>query len=148
MAKSNLKAQLNRFFASSAYTVFTSFSARVLKKNWKEGALIKNKVLPERCVLKSSTHSSFRSEYVDGKNPSKMFSSRTVRPMTLKPASVAQLDTLSDWRPGGHGFSHRRGRQHSFVEIDREIFSSHSLSSSDSRRAVVSFWRKNVHNTG
>ena len=33
------------------------------------------------------------------------------------PASVAQLDAPSDWRPGG------RGRQHSFVEIDREIFS-------------------------
>ena len=30
-------------------------------------------------------------------------------------ASVAQLDAPSDWRPGG--------RQHSFVEIDHEIFS-------------------------
>ena len=28
------------------------------------------------------------------------------------------------------------------------IFYSHSLPSTDSRRAVVSFWRKNVHNTG
>ena len=28
------------------------------------------------------------------------------------------------------------------------IFYGHSLSSADSRRAVVSFWRKNVHNTG
>ena len=28
------------------------------------------------------------------------------------------------------------------------IFYGHSLPSSDSRRAVVSFWRKNVHNTG
>ena len=28
------------------------------------------------------------------------------------------------------------------------IFYSHSLPSADSRRAVVSFWRKNVHNTG
>ena len=35
-------------------------------------------------------------------------------------------------------------RQHSFVEIDHEIFSGHSLPSADSRRAVVSFWRKNV----
>ena len=32
------------------------------------------------------------------------------------------------------------GRQHSFV--------CHSLPSSDSRRAVVSFWQKNVHCTG
>ena len=33
------------------------------------------------------------------------------------------LDAPSDWRPGGHGFNPRRGRQHSFVEIDHEIFS-------------------------
>ena len=39
------------------------------------------------------------------------------------PASVAQLDAPSDWRPGGRGFNPRRGRQHSFVEIDNEIFS-------------------------
>ena len=40
-----------------------------------------------------------------------------------KPASVAQLDATSDWRPGGRGFKPRRGRRHSFVEIDHEIFS-------------------------
>ena len=34
------------------------------------------------------------------------------------------------------------GQQHSFVEVD------HSLPAADSRRAFVSFWRKNVHNTG
>ena len=45
-----------------------------------------------------------------------------------KPASVAQLDAPSDWRPGGRGFNPRRGRQHSFVEIDREIFSTVILS--------------------
>ena len=33
------------------------------------------------------------------------------------------LDAPSDWRLGGHGFNPCRGRQHSFVEIDREIFS-------------------------
>ena len=38
------------------------------------------------------------------------------------PASVAQLDAPSDWRPGGRGFNPHRGRQHSFVEIDHEIF--------------------------
>ena len=27
------------------------------------------------------------------------------------------------WKPGGRGFNPRRGRQHSFVEIDHEIFS-------------------------
>ena len=67
----------------------------------------------------------------------------------IKPASVAQLDAPSDWRPGGRGFNPRRGRHHSFVEIDHEIFSyGHSLPSADSRRVVVSFWRKNVHYTG
>ena len=29
-----------------------------------------------------------------------------------------------------------------------KYFYGHSLPSADSRRAVVSFWRKNVHNTG
>ena len=63
--------------------------------------------------------------------------------------SVAQLDAPSDWRPGGRGFNPRRGRQHSFVEIDHEIFSTVSLSLPLIQQlAVVSFWRKNVHNTG
>ena len=44
------------------------------------------------------------------------------------PASVAQLDAPSDWRPGGRGFNPRRGRQHSFVDIDHEIFSTVILS--------------------
>ena len=44
------------------------------------------------------------------------------------PASVAQLDAPSDWRPGGCRFNPRQGRQHSFVEIDREIFSTVILS--------------------
>ena len=43
------------------------------------------------------------------------------------PPSVAQLDAPSDWRPG-RGFNPRRGRQHSFVEIDHEIFSTVILS--------------------
>ena len=47
---------------------------------------------------------------------------------TTMPASVAQLDAPSDWRPGGRGFNPRRGRQHSFVEIDHEIFSTVILS--------------------
>ena len=46
----------------------------------------------------------------------------------IMPASVAQLDAPSDWRPGGRGFNPRRGRQHSFVEIDHEIFSTVILS--------------------
>ena len=46
----------------------------------------------------------------------------------ILPASVAQLDAPSDWRPDGRGFNPRRGRQHSFVEIDHEIFSTVILS--------------------
>ena len=42
--------------------------------------------------------------------------------------SVAQLDAPSDWRPGGRGVNPRRGWQHSFVEIDHEIFSTVILS--------------------
>ena len=44
------------------------------------------------------------------------------------PASVAQLDTPSVWRPGGRGFNPRRGRQHTIVEIDHKIFSTVILS--------------------
>ena len=40
--------------------------------------------------------------------------------MCEKPASVAQLDAPG---PGGRGFNPHRGWQHSFVEIDNEIFS-------------------------
>ena len=46
----------------------------------------------------------------------------------LGPVSVAQLDAPSDWRPGGHGFNPHRGWQHSFMEIDHEIFSTVILS--------------------
>ena len=42
--------------------------------------------------------------------------------------SVGPDENPSDWRPGGHGFNPRRGRQHSFVEIDHEIFSTVILS--------------------
>ena len=41
---------------------------------------------------------------------------------------MAKLDVPSDLRPGGRGFNPRQGRQHSFVEIDHEIFSTVILS--------------------
>ena len=44
------------------------------------------------------------------------------------PPSVAQLDAPSDWRSGGRRSNPRRGWQHSFVEIDREMFSTVILS--------------------
>ena len=47
-------------------------------------------------------------------------------------ASVAQLAASSNWRPGGPGFKPphptHRGRQHAFMEIDHEIFSTVILS--------------------
>ena len=33
------------------------------------------------------------------------------------------MDAPSNWRPGGRGFNPCQDRQHSFVEIDREISS-------------------------
>ena len=51
-----------------------------------------------------------------------------IRATALLPASVAQLDAPSDWRPGGRGFNSRRSRQYSFVDIDHEIFSTVILS--------------------
>ena len=67
---------------------------------------------------------------------------------TVRLASVAQLDAPSDWRPGGRGLNPRQGRQLFRGDWSWNIFYGHSLPSADSRRAVVSFWRKNVHNTG
>ena len=46
----------------------------------------------------------------------------------MQPASVAQLDAPSDWRLVGCGFNPHQGRQHIFVEIDHEIFSTVILS--------------------
>ena len=44
------------------------------------------------------------------------------------PGLGGAVGCASDWRPGGRGFDPRRGRQHSFVEIDHEIFSTVILS--------------------
>ena len=68
--------------------------------------------------------------------------------MRYVPTLVAQLNAslTGDQEVVG---SSPLGWQHSFVEIEHEIFSMiNSLTSADSRRIVVSFWQKNVHNTG
>ena len=88
----------------------------------------------------------------EGERPQKWFHGVPLPVPTLF-ANVAGLDgsvgSPSDWRPEGRGFNPRWGRQHSFVEIGQEIFSTVILSTSvDSRRVVISFWRKDVHNTG
>ena len=72
-------------------------------------------------------------------NSSNAISSETISQIELKlggrhrnkdiqSALVAQLDALSDWRPGGRGFNPRWGWQHSLVEIDHKIFSTVILS--------------------
>ena len=50
--------------------------------------------------------------------------SSNIRPTTTKPSIVLHLIVL----PGGHRFNPRRSREHSFVEIDDEIFSTVILS--------------------
>ena len=50
-----------------------------------------------------------------------IFSVCTYPKICFLPALVAQLDAPADWRPG-RGFNPRRDRQHSFLEIDHEIF--------------------------
>ena len=71
------------------------------------------------------------------------------RYLHAQPALVAQLDAPSNWRPGGHGFNPcPRSATFFCGDWSWNIFYGHSLPSADSRRAVVSFWLKNVHNTG
>ena len=64
------------------------------------------------------------------------------------PASVAQLDA----RPTGDqevvGSTPAEVGNILSWRLIMNIFYGHSLPSADSRRVVVSFWRKNVHNTG
>ena len=47
---------------------------------------------------------------------------------SLRVGLGGSVGCASDWRPGGRGFDPRRGRQHSFAEIDHEIFSTVILS--------------------
>ena len=53
----------------------------------------------------------------------------------------------SEWWSAGCGFDPHRVSNILSSRFDHEIFSSHSHPFSDSRRAFVSFWQKNVHNT-
>ena len=80
----------------------------------------------------------------------KMISFRyiSVSPTNILLASVAQLDAPSDWRPGGRGFNPCRGRQHSFVEIDHEIFSTVILSLPLIQEGQLSVSGERMHNTG
>ena len=62
------------------------------------------------------------------------------------PALVDLVGCSSDWWSGGHGLDPGQIQQHSFVEIDHEIFSTVILSFPLIRKGQVSvFWQKNVH---
>ena len=65
-----------------------------------------------------------------------------VKVMDLEAGLDGAIGCASNWRLGGCRFDPHRGRQYCFMEID------HSRPSADSRRAIVIFWRKNVHNAG
>ena len=60
-------------------------------------------------------------------------------------AGLGLVGCACDWWLGCHRFDARQVQQHSLVEIDHEIFSAVIISSADSRKAVASFWQKNVH---
>ena len=67
------------------------------------------------------------SDYDDFLHFRKLFKKSKILKIFPTPAP-AQMDAPSHWRPGGRGFNPCRGRQHSFVEIDHEIFSTVILS--------------------
>ena len=54
---------------------------------------------------------------------------------------------VSDLRLGGRGFEPCQGRQHSFMEIGHEIFSTVILSLPLIQDGQLCFWLKNVHDT-
>ena len=58
--------------------------------------------------------------------------------------SVAQLGAHPTWS-GGPRFDPLQVRQHSFVDIDNEIFATVILSLPLIQEGEISFWRKNVH---
>ena len=65
----------------------------------------------------------------------------------IMPASVAQLDA----GPTGDQVAGSTPSEVGNIllwKLIMKYFLGHSLPSADSRRAVVSFWQKNVHNTG
>ena len=103
----------NSVYWGTVILVYSFFNREMLNYNWP-----RQKFLCLNVVL--SIHISFHNSYC----------SYTVvcNALRYRPASLAQLDAPSDWRPGGRGFNPRRGQQHSFVKIDHEIFSTVILS--------------------
>ena len=72
--------------------------------------------------------------------------STTIDYTVQRNCDLTQVGGLIDSK--GYGLATPQGTYKCFVTWENVIFYGHSLPSADSRRAVVSFWRKNVHNTG
>ena len=94
-----------------------------------------NWTLMETSLAESQTDSYFPTKWPHGYPKQKDLSDTHIQKRTItkinhdrRTALERSVDVPSDWRPGGRGFNPRRGRQHSFVEIDHEIFSTVILS--------------------
>ena len=68
--------------------------------------------------------------------------------LMLLPALVAQLDARLTGDQEVAGSTSARSATFFHGDWSWNAFYGHSLPSADSRSPVVSFWRKNVHNTG
>ena len=70
------------------------------------------------------------------------------RKTLLTPASMAQLDARQSGDQEVADSNHAGSATFFHGDWSRNIFCGYCLPSADSKRAVVSFWRKNVQNTG
>ena len=79
---------------------------------------------------KTSTHpsSTLSSPWVAHTPQAVAWQLSSVVALQQRNTTLSAVVAPSDWRPGGRGFNPRRGRQHSFMEIDHEIFSTVILS--------------------
>ena len=68
--------------------------------------------------------------------------------LTIAPASVVQLDARPTGDKGFAGSTSAGSVTFFHGDWSWNTFYGHSLPSANSIRAVVNFWRKNVHNTG
>ena len=85
------------------------------------------------------------------KNPQHFFSWRNKKKKNiwiLIAGLGVSVGWASDWRLGGRGFDPRQGRQHSFLEIDHEIFSTVILSLPLIQEGQLSVSGERRHNTG
>ena len=65
--------------------------------------------------------------------------------MSLRPGALARSDARTSWQADGCGFGpHARHILSWRFGHEKKIYDQ-SLLSADSRRVVVSYWRKNVH---